>query len=148
MYNPGQLPGSFQPHAVGVQLPPPAPEKPGFQGKVPVPAKHQALYKSGVHAQHNHLFVVPGPVGPGRRQIGHSLQQVGLSLGVVPVDQVDPVVKAGLQVGVIAEKVQLQMFDNHVTTSSVSPSMTARSPGRSFFPRMAQPSPLTATRPS
>ena len=36
----------------------------------------------------------------------------------------------------------------YVTTSSVSPSITARSPGHSFFPRIAQGSPLTATRPS
>ena len=58
-------------------------------------------------------------MGPGRRQIGNSLQKIGFALGVVAVDQIDPGVKFGLQMGVVAKKIQLQPLDYHVTTSSV-----------------------------
>ena len=146
--NPAELPGGLEPHPVGMELPPLAPEELGLQGKVPVPALNLPLEEGGVHAHHDKLPVVPGPVGPGGGQVGDGLQQIGLALGVVPVDEVHPWVEGGLQMGVVTEKVKLQALEPHVTTSSSSPSMAAVSPGRIFLPRMVQTSPLTDTRPS
>ena len=71
-----------------------------------------------------------------RQQISYRFQQIGLSLGVVSKDDVDPRMKSRLQVEVVPKKIQGNGFDNHSTTRAICPPSSTRSPGRSFFPRM------------
>ena len=145
--HPCQLPGGFQPDAVGQQLPPGPPAQPGLQGEGALPGLHLPLDEGVVHPELDELFIVPGPVGGGGGQVGHGLQQIGLALGVFPPDDVDAWGEFSLKVGVVAEKVQGEGAEDH-TTSSSTPSRAARSPGRSFLPRMVQVSPFTVTSPA
>ena len=106
--NARELPGGLQPHPVGVELPAFPPVQLGLQGEGPAPAVHCPLQKGPVDVQHDHLPVVPGPVGLGGGQIGDGLQQVGLALGVLPVDQIHPGVEVRLEVDIVPKKIQLQ----------------------------------------
>ena len=63
------------------------------------------LQKGVIHAELDQLLVISGPVADAG-EIGHRLQQIRLSLGVVTVDHIDIRVKRGVQMDVITEKIQ------------------------------------------
>ena len=134
--NAGQFPRVFQPDAVGQQLSTRPPVQGRLQGKVSPPAGHLSFDEGMVHTELDQLPVVPRPVGRCGGQISYRFQQIGLSLGVVSKDDVDPRMKSRLQVEVVSKKIQGNGLDNHSTTRAICPPSSTRSPGRSFFPRM------------
>ena len=93
--NTGQLAAVFQLDAVRPQHPPRPPVQLRLQQKVPLPGKHISLQKGVVHAELDQLPVISGPVADAG-EIGHRLQQIGFSLGVVTVDHIDIRVKCSV----------------------------------------------------
>ena len=62
----------------------------GLQGADPSAPLDLALDERMVDAQGDELLIIPGPVGGGGGKVGDGLQKIGLSLGVLPADDVDP----------------------------------------------------------
>ena len=90
--NTGQLAAVFQLDAVRPQYPPRPPVQLRLQQKIPLPCKHMPLQKGVIHAELDQLPVISGPMADAG-EIGHRLQQIRLSLGVVTVDHIDIRVK-------------------------------------------------------
>ena len=90
--NTGQLAAVFQLDAVRPQHPPRPPVQLRLQQKIPLPCKHMPLQKGVIHAELDQLPVISGPMADAG-EIGHRLQQIRLSLGVVTVDHIDIRVK-------------------------------------------------------
>ena len=90
--NTGQLAAVFQLDAVRPQHPPRPPVQLRLQQKLSISGKHMPLQKGVIHAELDQLPVISGPVADAG-EIGHRLQQIRLSLGVVTVDHIDIRVK-------------------------------------------------------
>ena len=90
--NTGQLAAVFQLDAVRPQHPPRPPVQLRLQQKVPLSGKHISLQKGVIHTELDQLPVISGPMADAG-EIGHRLQQIRLSLGVVTVDHIDIRVK-------------------------------------------------------
>ena len=142
--NPRQLRRGFQLHMVHQKLPPAPPGQLGLNEKGPVPAVHLGCDGPLIPLKGDELPVPSGPVGPGPGEKANGLQQIGLSLGILSPDHIDPRVKGSGKVGVVAKSVQADGADPHCTVSS-RPAKATRSPGRSFFPRIRQTWPFTDT---
>ena len=63
------------------------------------------LQKGVIHAELDQLPVISGPMADAG-EIGHRLQQIRLSLGVIPINYIDFRVKSGIQMDIITEKIQ------------------------------------------
>ena len=90
--NTGQLAAVFQLDAVRPQHPPRPPVQLRLQQKLSISGKHIPLQKGVIHAELDQLPVISGPMADAG-EIGHRLQQIRLSLGVVTVDHIDIRVK-------------------------------------------------------
>ena len=85
----GQFSGTLQPHPVLFQSPPLPPPEPRFQEKVPVPAGELTQDLRLRLVEGDQLSIPPSPMAPAGGQVGDGLDEVGLALGVVAVDDID-----------------------------------------------------------
>ena len=85
----------------------------GFSDAIPFTGRRADVYKrQAVHLgcdgpliplKGDELPVPSGPVGPGPGEKANGLQQIGLSLGILSPDHIDPRVKGSGKVGVVAK---------------------------------------------
>ena len=114
LYAVGKIPGGFLLHPVEPQLPGAAAGKQQpAQTLLPVLGIHLSGDFREFLPKEHHFSGFLGAKAPAAAQKGDGLQQVGLSLGVVPDDQVDPRVKVQRQLSIVAEGTQLQLTQLH-----------------------------------
>ena len=102
-------------HAAQIQLPGPASgEQHRPQGLLPVLGKNFRLQIGKLRPELQQLRFLPGAEPTARGQIHNGLQQIGLALGIVTQNQVDPGDKVGIQTGIVAEALQTQMIKSHL----------------------------------
>ena len=114
----GQRGGVFRRHAVDGHLPLFAPVQLHAGHKLPVTGEDAALQQGALGVEADQL---PVGVGAGRLaagEIDHRLQQVGLSLGVLPVDHVAVGIEGQTLAAVVAEARQRQLIDPHTVRSA------------------------------
>src|SRR5918994_4667115 len=112
--------------------------------------RYAGLGAGKVRAPQDHLVLFRG-AGRGARDVeGYGLEQVGLSLGVVPDDYVQAGGEQGRGVDVVAEIDQAQgpEVGAHVSTSKRSSPTSITSPSSSLRPRRVSTSPFTLTSPA
>ena len=112
--NTGQLRRRFLADTADVQLSGPAAGKQnGPDGLFPSLREQLRLQLRKLRPHTNELLLLTGSEGVAHGQIGDGLQQVGLSLGIVPDNQVDAGDKIGRQRFVVAKAPQPQLLKPH-----------------------------------
>ena len=94
--------------------------------KVPVPGADGALQQKSSLPEPDQLPVRAGAVGPAAGEADHSLQQVGLALGVLPPDHVADGVEGDLLGLVVAKILQIEAVKAHRPPERTGPGRRPR----------------------